>query len=108
VTKVDDDALGAKERRARSPSSGDRAKAAEGESGFRRAIGPRRYQRQPAAVEWSSMDLRIRNLEQLDVRAVQLPHGTEVVTRVDRIVGERRVSPRSCALSLEIGRSARE
>jgi hypothetical protein len=37
------------------------------------------------------MDLRLRNLEQLDARAVQLPHGTEVVTRVDRIVGERRV-----------------
>jgi predicted nucleotidyltransferase len=37
------------------------------------------------------MDLRLRNLEQLDSRAVALPHGTEVVTRVDRIVGERRV-----------------
>jgi hypothetical protein len=37
------------------------------------------------------MDLRLRNLEQLDSRAVPLPHGTEVVTRVDRIVGERRV-----------------
>jgi len=33
------------------------------------------------------MDLRLRNLEQLDARAVPLPHGTEVVTRVDRIVG---------------------
>lgn len=37
------------------------------------------------------MDLRLRNLDQLDARAVPLPHGTEVVTRVDRIVGERRV-----------------
>ncbi len=37
------------------------------------------------------MDLRIRNLEQLDARAVPLPHGTEVVTRVDRVIGERRV-----------------
>jgi predicted nucleotidyltransferase len=37
------------------------------------------------------MDLRLRNLEQLDARAVPLPHGTEVVTRVDRVVGERRV-----------------
>jgi predicted nucleotidyltransferase len=37
------------------------------------------------------MDLRLRNLEQLDARSVPLPHGTEVVTRVDRIVGERRV-----------------
>ena len=36
------------------------------------------------------MDLRLRNLEQLDARAVPLPHGTEVITRVDRIVGERR------------------
>ena len=37
------------------------------------------------------MDLRLRNLEQLDARAVPLPHGTEIFTRVDRIVGERRV-----------------
>jgi uncharacterized DUF497 family protein len=37
------------------------------------------------------VDLRLRNLAQLDARAVPLPHGTEVVTRVDRIVGERRV-----------------
>jgi hypothetical protein len=37
------------------------------------------------------MDLRLRNLERLDSRAVPLPHGTEVVTRVDRVVGERRV-----------------
>lgn len=37
------------------------------------------------------MDLRLRNLEHLDSRAVPLPHGTEVVTRVDRILGERRV-----------------
>ena len=37
------------------------------------------------------MDLRLRNLEQLDARAVPLPHGTEVVTRVDRVHGERRV-----------------
>jgi hypothetical protein len=38
-----------------------------------------------------TVDLRLRNLAQLDARAVPLPHGTEVVTRVDRIVGERRV-----------------
>ena len=37
------------------------------------------------------MDLRIRNLASLDSRAVQLPHGTEVVTRVEKSVGERRV-----------------
>jgi hypothetical protein len=37
------------------------------------------------------MDLRLRPLESLDSRAVPLPHGTEVVTRVDRLVGERRV-----------------
>jgi hypothetical protein len=37
------------------------------------------------------MDLRLRNLERLNARAVPLPHGTEVVTRVDRIVGERCV-----------------
>lgn len=36
-------------------------------------------------------DQRIRGLTQLDARAVPLPHGTEVVSRVDRIVGERRV-----------------
>jgi hypothetical protein len=37
------------------------------------------------------VDLRLRNLGHLDARAVPLPHGTEVVTRIDRIVGERRV-----------------
>ena len=37
------------------------------------------------------MDLRLRNLERLDSRGLPLPHGTEVVTRVDRVVGERRV-----------------
>lgn len=42
-------------------------------------------------VERVDMDLRIRNLEQLDARAVTLPHGTEVVTRVDRVLGLRRV-----------------
>jgi hypothetical protein len=35
--------------------------------------------------------LRIRNLSHLDSRAVPLPHGTEVVTRVDKSLGERRV-----------------
>ena len=44
------------------------------------------------SAEYSSrVDIRLRNLAQLDERAVPLPHGTEVVTRVDRIVGERRV-----------------
>src|SRR5580658_9317151 len=37
------------------------------------------------------MDPRLRSLEKLDARAVPLPHGTEVVTRVDRIVQEHRV-----------------
>lgn len=37
------------------------------------------------------MDLRIKALAALDARAVPLPHGTEVITRVDRVVGERRV-----------------
>lgn len=37
------------------------------------------------------MDLRIRHLSNLDPQAALLPHGTEVVTRVDRVVGERRV-----------------
>jgi predicted nucleotidyltransferase len=37
------------------------------------------------------MDLRLRTLLDLDPRSVPLPHGTEVITRVDRIVGERRV-----------------
>jgi len=32
------------------------------------------------------MDLRLRSLDHLDARAVSLPHGTEVVTRVDRMV----------------------
>jgi len=37
------------------------------------------------------MDLRIKHLSTLDPQAVALPHGTEVVTRVDRLAGERRV-----------------
>jgi len=37
------------------------------------------------------VDLRIRHLAHLDPRAVALPHGTEVVTRVERAIGERRV-----------------
>jgi hypothetical protein len=37
------------------------------------------------------VDLRIRNLATLDSRAVPLPHGTEVITRVDKTLGERRV-----------------
>jgi hypothetical protein len=37
------------------------------------------------------VDLRLRHLSQLDPLAVALPHGTEVVTRVDRLIGERRV-----------------
>jgi hypothetical protein len=45
----------------------------------------------PLAISSGGMDLRLRNLERLDARAVQLPHGTEVITRVDRLVGERRV-----------------
>lgn len=42
-------------------------------------------------VAYLVMDLRLRNLERLDTRAVPLPHGTEVVTRVDRVVADRRV-----------------
>ena len=34
---------------------------------------------------------RLRSLQHLDTRAVALPHGTEVTTRVERVVGERRV-----------------
>jgi hypothetical protein len=37
------------------------------------------------------MDLRLRGLSHLDPLAVPLPNGTEVTTRVDRILGERRV-----------------
>jgi hypothetical protein len=37
------------------------------------------------------MDLRLKPLESLDARAVPLPHGTEVVTCVDRVLGQRRV-----------------
>jgi RNA repair pathway DNA polymerase beta family len=43
------------------------------------------------ASDVGSVDLRIKHLTTLDPRAVALPHGTEVVTRVDRVVGERRV-----------------
>ncbi|WP_438005451.1 nucleotidyltransferase domain-containing protein [Sorangium sp. So ce321] len=37
------------------------------------------------------MELRLRGLTHLDPLAVPLPHGTEVTTRVDRVLGERRV-----------------
>ncbi|WP_437315249.1 DNA polymerase beta superfamily protein [Sorangium sp. So ce385] len=37
------------------------------------------------------MELRLRGLTHLDPLAVPLPHGTEVTTRVDRLLGERRV-----------------
>jgi hypothetical protein len=37
------------------------------------------------------MDLRLRGLSHLDPLAVPLPNGTEVTTRVDRVLGERRV-----------------
>ena len=36
-------------------------------------------------------DLRLRGLDDIDPESVALPHGTEVVTRVDRFAGERRV-----------------
>ena len=37
------------------------------------------------------MDLRIKGLSHLDPLTVPLPNGTEVVTRVDRLLGERRI-----------------
>ena len=37
------------------------------------------------------MALRVKRLAELDDRAVLLPHGTEAVTRVDRVIGDRRV-----------------
>ncbi len=37
------------------------------------------------------MDLRLKPLASLDPRATRLPHGTEVITRVDRLLGERVV-----------------
>lgn len=37
------------------------------------------------------MDLRLRGLTHLDPLAIPLPNGTEVTTRVDRVLGERRV-----------------
>ena len=37
------------------------------------------------------MDLRIKGLVHLDPLTVPLPNGTEVVTRFDRLLGERRV-----------------
>lgn len=48
------------------------------------------------------MDLRLKNLERLDERAVPLPHGTEVITRVERMVGDHRVPQGS------VGRVSRE
>lgn len=38
------------------------------------------------------MDPRFRALTDVDPRSVALPHGTEVLTRVDRVVGERTLS----------------
>jgi hypothetical protein len=37
------------------------------------------------------MDLRLRHLDHLDARALALPHGTEVVTRVARNLGEGKI-----------------
>ena len=37
------------------------------------------------------MDLRLKTLSHLDPLAVPLPHGTEVLTRVERLLGERTV-----------------
>ncbi|AUX46984.1 hypothetical protein SOCE26_084950 [Sorangium cellulosum] len=37
------------------------------------------------------MELRLRGLTHLDPLSVPLPHGTEVTTRVDRVLGDRRV-----------------
>jgi hypothetical protein len=36
-------------------------------------------------------DLRLRGFHDIDPETVPLPHGTEVVTRVDRLVGARRI-----------------
>jgi hypothetical protein len=36
-------------------------------------------------------DLRLRGFRDLDPESVPLPHGTEVITRVDRLAGERRI-----------------
>jgi hypothetical protein len=37
-------------------------------------------------------DLRLRGFREIDPETVQLPHGTEVTTRVDRMCGDRRIS----------------
>jgi hypothetical protein len=37
------------------------------------------------------VDLRVKRLAELDRRAAPLPHGTEVITGVDRVIGERVV-----------------
>lgn len=49
------------------------------------------------------MDLRLRHLSHLDPLAVALPHGTEVVTRVDRVIGDRRVPQGSVGRVVKIG-----
>ena len=36
-------------------------------------------------------DLRLRGLRDIDPETVPLPHGTEVITRVDRVLGDRRI-----------------
>lgn len=52
------------------------------------------------------MDVRLRPLMSLDARSVPLPHGTEVVTRVDRIVGERRVPQGAVGRVVKVERDA--
>ncbi len=37
------------------------------------------------------MDLRLRSLDSIDPLAVPLPHGTEVITRVDRVLPDRLI-----------------
>jgi hypothetical protein len=36
-------------------------------------------------------DLRLRGFSDIDPETVPLPHGTEVITRVDRVLGDRRI-----------------
>jgi RNA repair pathway DNA polymerase beta family len=50
------------------------------------------------------MDLRIRELVTLDPLHVPLPHGTEVVTRVDRVLPEGRRVPQGAVGRLVAGR----
>jgi RNA repair pathway DNA polymerase beta family len=98
---------GQEKRRIRSRSSNSRCETQKRIGPSRKAVGHRPASRTPdqlaeymseitrgsarRAYDGHAMDLRLKQLAELDRHAVPLPHGTEVITGVDRVVGERTV-----------------